>query len=171
MKKIVITGPESTGKSTLARHLADRFDGIYIPEYARKYIDRLRRPYNYDDILIIAKNQIDREDNIDSNKNDLAFLDTDLIVCKIWSKYVFKKCDPWIEAQIIERPYDYYLLQYIDLPWIADSQREHPDKRKEIFDLYVNELRKLNKPFSVVKGSGEERLANAIRILQTEMLI
>ena len=162
MKKIVIIGPECTGKSTLTKALANHFNSPYIREYAREYIDSLNRNYHRDDILTIAQKQIELEDNIKPNSKYL-FFDTDLIVCKVWSEFKYGQCHPWILEQIEKRHYDHYLLCDINIPWINDRLREHPNHRKELFDIYTKELTDLNKSFSVI--SGEHRLQDSIDFL------
>ncbi|MBL6658032.1 MAG: ATP-binding protein [Flavobacteriales bacterium] len=164
MKKIVIIGPECTGKSTLTKALANHFNTAYVREYAREYIDNLNGNYKEDDILTIAQKQIELEDNAIAN-NKYLFLDTDLIVCKVWSEFKYGQCNPWILKQIEKRHYDYYLLCDIDIPWINDGQREHPNHRQELFDTYNIELTELNKSFTVI--SGENRLQDSIDFLQS----
>lgn len=162
MKKIVIIGPECTGKSTLTKALANHFNSPYIREYAREHIDSLDRNYQRDDILTIAQKHIELEDNIKPNSKYL-FLDTDLIACKVWSEFKYGQCHPWILEQIEKLYYDHYLLCDIDIPWINDGLREHPNHRKELFDIYTKELTDLNKSFSVI--SGEHRLQDSIDFL------
>ena len=164
MKKIVIIGPECTGKSTLAKALSNHFNSPYISEYAREYIDSLDGNYHKDDILTIAQKQIELEENIKPISKYL-FLDTDLIVCKVWSEFKYGQCQPWILEQIENRHYDHYLLCDIDIPWINDGLREHPNHRKELFDIYTKELTGLNKSFSVI--SGEHRLRDSIDFLHS----
>jgi len=166
LKHIAITGPESTGKSSIARNLAHYYNARWVPEYAREYIDTLSRPYVFEDILNIAKGQQERERLIQSETTGLIFYDTELTVTMIWSDYKFRKCDPWIVEQYEKQDFDLYLLMDIDLPWQPDPQREHPDKRKELFELYRNELERLNRRFTIVSGEGEERIQNAIRAIE-----
>ena len=163
--KIVITGPESTGKSTVAEQLAAHYNTKWVPEYAREYIKGLNRPYTYEDLLEIAKGQIQLEDQESANSSDLLICDTDLIVIKIWSAHVFGKVDPWILQQIEEREYDYYLLMNIDLPWEPDPQREHPHLRDFFMDWYRNELAEYGKAFSEISGSEENRMKAAIKVI------
>lgn len=166
MIRIAITGPESTGKSRLAEQLADHFQTMFVPEFAREYIGNLHRPYVYEDILEIAKGQLKNENKICENADKMVFCDTDLIVTKIWSEHAFKKCDPWIIQNIETHPYDLYLLMNIDLPWEYDPQREHPDMRDYFFNLYEHELFSRNLPFKIISGTGEPRLTNAIKIVK-----
>jgi NadR type nicotinamide-nucleotide adenylyltransferase len=169
MKKIVVIGPESTGKTTLTKALAKHFKCEYVEEYAREYIEKLDRPYQKIDILTIAKKQIELEEKKKENKAFL-FLDTNLIVCKVWSQYKYGSCHSWILEQIKKREYHHYLLCDIDIEWEADSQREHPNNRKELFEIYKKELSDLGKSFSVVSGRKNERLLNAISNLSSTQM-
>lgn len=165
MNRIVITGPESTGKSWLARHLAEHYQTVWVPEYARKYIAGLNRPYQQQDILAIAKQQLKEEEKTAKHAHPYLFADTSLLVAKIWSDFVFGDCDPWIEHKIKEHHYDLYLLCDIDLPWAFDPLREHPHARRELFERYENELQKRQLPYSVINGAGQQRLQNAVTII------
>jgi NadR type nicotinamide-nucleotide adenylyltransferase len=162
MKKVVVIGPECTGKSSLTKALGQHYNTAIVEECAREYIDHLERSYTQDDILNIAKKQITLE-NTAKPQGDYLFCDTDLIVCKVWSEFKYGSCHPWILEQIQNRYYDYYLLCDIDLPWQEDQQREHPNHRQELFDIYEGELNKLNKPYSIIRG--QNRLESAIEIL------
>jgi NadR type nicotinamide-nucleotide adenylyltransferase len=164
--KIAITGPESTGKSRLAMELAEYYKTVFVPEFAREYIDHLDRPYTQEDILKIAKGQIRDEKRWIKQANRLLFCDTELIVTKIWSEVKYRNCDPWILKKIEENKYDLFLLCDIDLPWEEDPQREHPHMREKLFMLYHNELTRRGVPFKVVSGLGQDRLLNAIRFVE-----
>ncbi len=166
LKKIAITGPESTGKSLLARQLAKHYQTNYVPEYAREYIDKLNRPYNKQDILEIAKGQISKEKELESKANKFLFCDTELIVTKIWCEHKYGDCHEWILKMINENRYDLFLLTNIDLPWQPDPQREHPDLRKYLFKLYYDELRERNFNFKIISGLKEDRLKNAVRAVE-----
>jgi NadR type nicotinamide-nucleotide adenylyltransferase len=160
MKKIVIIGPESTGKTTMAQHLAAYFQSPIVEEFARTYIDHLDRPYNQQDLLEIARGQIKNEDRFRDSR--YLFCDTDLRVIKIWSKYKYGNVHPWILEQIKTRAYNAYLLMGIDLPWNPDPQREHPKNRQELFDLYRAELKLAEVPFTIISGEKKERSKKAI---------
>jgi NadR type nicotinamide-nucleotide adenylyltransferase len=168
--RIAVTGPESTGKSMLAQALAKHYHASWIPEYAREYIDRLDRPYDQDDILLIAQGQLEQENRAIALADRIIFADTELIVTKIWSDVKYGHCDPWILENIDSRPYDLYLLCYIDIPWEADPQREHPHMRQYLFDLYFKELTDRGLPFAVIKGLGEARLQNAVKAVDDLLL-
>ncbi len=165
-RKIAITGPESTGKSKLSKQLADHYGTVWVPEFARDYIDTLGRPYEEGDILTIAHGQLNRERDLEQQANNYLFCDTDLMVTKIWSDVAFKRCDPWILESLVTHTYDLYLLCNIDTPWEYDPQREHPQMREHLFSLYYNEMIERGWNFRVVSGLGGERLQNAINWIE-----
>jgi len=165
VKKIAITGPESTGKSNLAKQLAEHFQTVYVPEFARDYINGLSRSYNQNDIIHIAENQLMNERKSMLNANRFLFCDTELIVTKVWSLHKYKNCHPWILEQIEKNPCDLYLLCDVDLPWEFDVQREHPHLRQFFFDWYKNELENYDFNYEIVSGEGEKRIQNAIHII------
>jgi len=164
LKKIVILGPESTGKSTLCEALAKHYHTIWCPEYAREFLSENGTAYNYDDLLTIAKGQLALEDASVEKANDLLIIDTDLYVMKVWCEYVFNNCHPFILEKINERKYDAYLLCDIDLPWTPDEMREYPNEepRKELFTIYKEVLINQKTPWGIVSGLGETRTKNAI---------
>ena len=163
IKRIAITGPESTGKSVLAEQLALHFKTSWVPEFARNYIAELNRPYHEQDILHIAKTQLKQERIYSKKAGTFLFCDTELLVCKIWSENAFGHCDPWITKHIQKHHYDLYLLMDVDLPWQPDPLREHPNKRDYFFDLYLRELSSRKLPYSIISGIGEKRKVNAIK--------
>ena len=187
VKKIVIVGPESTGKSTLSQLLAIHYGTEWCAEYAREYLLANGTDYSYNDLLTIAKGQMALEDSsellvgkgqiksnitplstvnstITTHHAPLLFIDTDMYVMKVWCEYVFGKCHPYIEEQIAERKYDLYLLCNIDLPWVKDELREYPDEapRKELYGIYKNILQNQSVPWVEISGNYEERLQKAI---------
>ncbi len=160
--RIAITGPESTGKSTLTNQLAKHYKTVGVPEFAREYIASLNHPYTINDILFIAKSQIESEKALSNDAVQLLFTDTELIVTKIWSEHSFKTCDSWILESINKNTYDLYLLCNIDLPWEYDPLREHPNLREYFYNLYLNELITRNYNYTIISGNKEMRLENAI---------
>jgi NadR type nicotinamide-nucleotide adenylyltransferase len=164
--KVAITGPESTGKSMLSEQLAAHYQTAWVPEYAREYLEKLGRPYEERDILFIARGQVSGEERQLPQATRFLFCDTESLVTKIWSEVKYGRCDPWILDAIERHPYDLYLLCDVDLPWEYDPLREHPDQRQYLFDLYYNELKNRKYPFFVVRGTGPDRLANAVRIIE-----
>lgn len=168
LKKVVVIGPESTGKSTLSQALAENFVAPWVPEYARVYIEKLDRPYGYDDLLAIAKGQIEWEDIKAKNADKLLICDTDLHVIKVWSEHRFGKVHKWVLEQIEKRKYDIYLLLDIDIPWQEDPQREHPDPemRKYFFEWYQHLIVEKGVPFEIISGLESERFQNAVKAIE-----
>lgn len=168
-KKIVVIGPESTGKSSLCEYLAIHFKTKWCPEYARTYLTENGKSYNYDDLLNIAQQQLQLEDKytnslIDEVEKPLLFIDTDMYVMKVWCEYGFQKCHHFILEAISSRKYDLYLLCNVDLPWIQDELREYPDDatRKELFQIYKDLLVNQSTPWLIISGGFEEREKVAI---------
>jgi NadR type nicotinamide-nucleotide adenylyltransferase len=168
--KIAVTGPESTGKSLISEQLADHYTTVWVPEFARVYLLQIDRPYTYDDILEIAKGQQKSEQALVPIAGRLMFSDTELLVTKIWCEVKYGKRHPWIEAQLHKQHYDLYLLMDIDLPWEYDPMREHPESRDFLFDLYKKKLNEMQVNYRIVSGLGEERLKNAVAIVD-ELLV
>lgn len=161
MIRISVTGPESTGKSWLAEHLAEHYQTKWVPEYARKYLEDINRPYTYDDILIIAQKQSEQENSV-NNDTELLFCDTDFCVTSIWCNVKYGKCHKWITKQLEQNNYGLYLICDIDLPWQYDPLREHPEMRSELFGMYHDLLKGYRFNYRIVKGTGKDRLQNAI---------
>lgn len=166
-KRILILGPESTGKSTLAEDLAKHFGEPWVPEFAREYLDDLGREYRYEDMLEIGKGQVSLEDAIAENAKNYLFCDTDLRVIHIWSAHRFGKTDPWVMEQIAERTYELILLTDTDLPWTPDPQREYPEleMRNYFLDLYMKLAEESGFPYQLISGNRDERLTKAIKML------
>ncbi len=159
---IVLTGPESTGKTTLAGQLAGYFGGRWVPEYARNYVEHLDRPYDFEDVVRIARYQIKQTDRMTGGDVPVVFFDTDLIILKIWFQVRYKNVPGWLQEAIEKRKIDLYLLCRPDIPWKYDPVRENPgQKREELFFIYEKELHKLGFPYRIVEGEGEVRLRNA----------
>jgi NadR type nicotinamide-nucleotide adenylyltransferase len=171
LKRVAITGPESTGKSWLAKKLAKHFNTVWVSEYAREYLEAKGPQYDFDDIAFIAKVQKEREESLANVATDVLFCDTEPLVTKIWSEVVFNKCNPWIENEINSNPYDLYLLCYPDIDWEPDILRENPDNRMELFELYVKELEAHGLNYTIIMGQGDKRFDNALnavnRLLKT----
>lgn len=172
VKKIVIIGPESTGKSTLCKQLASHYSTEWVPEYAREYLLENGKDYHYGDLLTIANGQLKTEDYYTQQlcKNSdkkLLFIDTDMYVVKVWSEFVFNKCETQVLNNIVSRTYNLYLLCDIDLPWIADELREYPDleSRTRLFHHYKDAMINQAVPWFVISGSEQHRLNSAIKII------
>lgn len=165
IKKVVIIGPECTGKTTLARALAKHYNTTWVPEYARQYIDSLDRPYREEDLLTIANGQIIGENSKVRTANKLLICDTNLLVIKIWQEYKYGKCYQEILDQVALSRYDLYLLTYIDVPWENDPQRENPGLRRFFFDLFKRELETRDLKFIEVRGGLGQRSQTAIKAI------
>lgn len=166
MKKIVVIGPESTGKSTLCQQLASHYRLSWVPEYAREYLLQHGTNYTYDDLLTIAKAQLALEDEYFLRANGPAlFIDTDMYVMKVWCEFVYRKCHQWILDRIAERSYDFYFLCDIDLPWVQDGLREYPDivNRQKLYRMYKDILINQSVPWMEISGNEEVRLEKAIQ--------
>lgn len=163
--KVAIVGPESTGKTTLAMSLAQSYNSVWVPEFARDYLKHKNGKYIYDDLELIAKKQIEQEDLLYKKANHFLFCDTNLIVIKVWSDFVFGKCSDFILDSLATRTYNVTLLTDIDIPWEDDPFREHPHKREELFSIYKNELQKQNIVYSIISSSHAVRLQSASKII------
>lgn len=149
MYKVGIIGPESTGKSTLAKELAEQFKGTYVPEYAREYVERKgRKELTYDEVCEIAREQIKS-----ISKTGFYFFDTELIVTKVWFEYAFGKVPEWLTEAIKTYPMDLYLLTYPDIPWVPDPARYNGSQamREELFDRYEEEVKATGVPYYVIR--------------------
>jgi NadR type nicotinamide-nucleotide adenylyltransferase len=171
MDKVVIIGPESTGKSSLSAALAAHFRAPWVPEYAREYLQQLHQPYTYEDLLQIARGQLASEDQQAAKADELLFCDTDLRVIRIWSDYKYGKTHPWIQEQIEERAYDLYLLTDIDIPWQEDPLREHPDPilRKYFLEQYERELAASGVSWVKISGTPTVRLEAAVQAIRAKL--
>ncbi|PSL04378.1 AAA family ATPase [Cecembia rubra] len=171
LKKVVVIGPESTGKSTLSQDLASYFRAPWVPEFARTYLENLNRPYVYEDLLEIAKGQIQLEDNKAQHAGQLLICDTDLHVIKVWSEHKFGQVHDWVLEQIKTRKYDIYLLADIDIPWQEDPQREHPEPemRRHFFDIYSRLVRQTGVPFEIISGNEKERIKKAVKAIELNL--
>ncbi|MFN7489250.1 MAG: AAA family ATPase [Chryseotalea sp.] len=164
--RIAIVGPECTGKTTLSQQLAEYFKTEWVREYARGYLNKLAVSYQENDLLMIAQGQMRIEDEFAGSANQFLFCDTNLVVMKIWSVVKYKKCHHWIEEEMTRRKYHLHLLTYVDIPWEEDPLREHPHERDMLFKLYEDELKRVKVPYAIIKGTPEERLKQAINLVE-----
>jgi NadR type nicotinamide-nucleotide adenylyltransferase len=166
VKKVAIIGPECTGKSDLSKFLAEHFRTTWVPEYARGYIGNLVRPYVQNDLLTIAHGQLRLEDEWVRDANQVLICDTNLYVIKVWSEFKYGNCHADILQQIATRKYDLYMLTYVDLPWEEDPQREHPDQREQLYQIYLNEMKNQSVPYVEIRGEREQRRKLAIDAIE-----
>ena len=183
IKKVVIIGPESTGKSSLCEQLAAHYKSTWVPEYAREFLLTHGNDYTYEDLFLIAQKQAELEDlelqNVTAaipNNASLhkvpVFIDTDMYVMKVWCEFVFKKCHPWILDQLVKRKYDLYLLCNVDIPWVKDALREYPDldTREKLYHHYKDAMVNQAIPWVDVHGNYEERLSVATNAVDNLLL-
>lgn len=171
LKRIVVIGPESTGKSSVSAAIAQNLHTKWVPEHARTYLEQINRPYEYDDLWHIARGQLADEAAAATTANRFLICDTDLHVIRVWSEHRFGICALPILQALAQQQADLYLLTNIDFPWQPDPQREHPEPhwRQYFFRIYQDIVVRSNRPFALLSGTPEERLHTAlaaIRILQ-----
>ena len=166
LKRILISGPESSGKTDLVNYLAERFRGVAVGEYARAYVEGLDRPYNIKDVEHIARHQISSlEDEYPGT--DWIFFDTWLIITRVWFDVVYKTVPAWLDDAIRGTHFDLVLLCAPDLPWIPDGVRENGGKQRfKLFEQYKNEFERFGMEWEVVSGTGAERFKKAEEIIQ-----
>jgi nicotinamide riboside kinase len=166
VKKIAITGPESTGKSSICEALQLHFGGVVVPEFAREFLSKKSNRYTFEDVEFMAREQLKREQSAFDAQHEFLFCDTDLLVMRIWMEHVFGKCPQWIIEESQGKHYDFTLLMDIDLPWEDDPLREHPHQREVLFQKYLEALEQSKRPFAIVRGNGEDRIQNAIQLIR-----
>jgi nicotinamide riboside kinase len=190
IKKIVVIGPESTGKSTLCKQLAQHFKTTWCPEYAREYLHQNGVKYSYNDLKKMAEGQLIMEDycveevinqysisnkqissyfsKLTTNNSQLLFIDTNMYVMKVWYEYVFGRCEYFVLDEIAARQYDLYLLCNIDLPWMEDEMREYPEERprQELYNMYKDLLINQTTSWIEISGNYKERLQIAIDAIE-----
>ncbi len=173
LKRIVVTGPESTGKTTLTEALALNLDAALIPEYARHYVEELQRPYTYRDLENIARYQIQQEKKMaESSTKSILLMDTWLIVTKVWFEVVYGSSPDWVEEYIGSSQIDFFLVCSPDLPWIGDPVRENGgEMRNNLFVRYCEEIEHHGLSFGIVEGYGEIRLQNALELLKLQQIL
>jgi NadR type nicotinamide-nucleotide adenylyltransferase len=185
IKKIVIVGPESTGKSTLCEKLAAHYSTIWVREYAREYLLKNGTDYTFENLLDVAKGQLALEEKgiealtgkLQTNETHSTsglhhlplFIDTDQYVMKTWCEFVFGKCHPWILNQVVERTYDLYLLCNVDAPWVKDELREYPDLviREKLYHHYKDSMINQAIPWVDISGDYGERFRKAVEAVDT----
>jgi len=166
--KIVLFGPESTGKTTLSAQLARHYNSIWVPEYARLYLQKKwnneRKTCEPKDLIPIAIGQLTHENKLAKKTNSVLICDTDLLETKVYSEaYYIGTCDPVLEKYALENTYDLYFLTYIDTPWEADDLRDKPEEREAMFNAFRDTLIKYNRPYVLLKGDKKARLETAVK--------
>lgn len=165
--KLAVIGPESTGKTAVSEALARHFATLWVPEYAREYFsDSDIYNYSLEDLERIALKQVELERQASLGANGLLVCDTALVTLKIWAELEFNFCPGSILRLMDENPYDHYLITSNEIPWQADPLRQNKFSRDLIFQLNVAACEKEAVPYSVIRGIGEARLKEAIRLTQ-----
>ena len=164
--KIVLFGPESSGKTTLSRHLARYYNTVWAPEFARDYLQKKwnneRKTCQKEDIIPIAIGQMKLENRLAKRADKLLICDTDLLETKVYSEEFYGGfVDEKLNDAANKNEYDLYLLTYIDTPWEADDLRDRPKQRLEMFNAFERALKKHKKKYIILKGNKETRLKNA----------
>lgn len=165
--KIVLFGPESTGKTTLSEQLARHYNTVWVPEYAREYLQNKwneeRKTCEPKDLLPIAEGQMKLENTLTKKATNVLICDTDLLETKVYSEaYYVGHCNPLLEKYALRNSYDLYLLTYIDIPWVGDDLRDKPNERERMYSYFKETLERYNRNFIILKGDKKNRLAAAI---------
>ena len=167
IKRVVLIGPESSGKSTLTKSLAKHFNAPFITEIARDYVGKLQKDYSYNDVEKIARIQVIEEKAKAALHKEYLFIDTDLIITKVWFIHVFNRVPNWIDFEIKNTPRHIHLLCKYDIPWVADPLRENPDKRTFFFEWYKRELEQYRMKYHIITGSGNKRFECALNAIES----
>lgn len=177
--KVVLFGPESTGKTTLSEQLARHYNTVWVPEFAREYLqtkwNNERKTCEPKDLLPIAEGQMHLENSLTKKASDVLICDTDLLETKVYSEaYYIGHCDPILEKYALQNQYDLYLLAYIDVPWVGDDLRDKQNERERMFLHFKDTLEKYNRNFIILKGNKRERLTTAVaqidKLLKTDVI-
>ena len=168
--KVVLFGPESTGKTTLSKQLARHYNTVWTPEYAREYLQKKwnneRKTCEASDLIPIAIGQMRLENKLAKKADKVLICDTDLLETKVYSEeYYGGFVDEQLNKASLQNEYDLYLLTYIDTPWEEDDLRDRPEQRLEMFTAFENALKKNNKKYILLKGNKETRLKEAVRAI------
>lgn len=165
-RRIVVTGSECTGKTTLVRYLAERLGAPWVEEYSRRYADGKGAPLDASDVEPIARGQIEAADAAVPGPSGILVLDTDLVSTVVYARHYYGSCPRWIEEAALARRGDLYLLCHPDVPWVADGVRDRGERRAEMHALFAAALRALGAPVADVtgeRGGREERALLAVR--------
>lgn len=163
--KIAVVGPESTGKSTISAQLADHYQTVWVPEFARGYCEKLTQPCTWEDEINMFNGQLQLENELAPKAKRILICDTTFITVKIWSDYMFGQSPPEVLEKLPEHSYDFYLLMNIDLPWEDDPLRDFPHMREHFMEVWHKELKALQARYTLISGSNQERLHNSIKAI------
>ena len=169
VRRVTVTGSESTGKTSLAERLASHFHTLWAREFSRQYAVEKRTPLNASDVEPIALGQMRNEDDVLGRAKTLAILDTDLLSTVVYAKYYYGDCPAWIEQAAQARLADLYLLCDIDVPWVPDAARDRPHAREELHAAFAGQLDEYGAPYTLVRGDWSAREAIAIASVEALM--
>ncbi len=169
--KVVLFGPESSGKTTLAKLLALHYKTQWVPEYMRAYLqdkwDKNQEVCTREDLMPIAKGQLLLENDKAATANQYLFCDTNLDELVVYSKFYY---DGFCPEQIInaasQSKYSLFLLTYIDTPWEKDDLRDRPNDRRLLFSIFESYLKDKKLPYIILKGTNDERLQKAVKAIK-----
>ncbi|WKK66134.1 ATP-binding protein [Lutimonas zeaxanthinifaciens] len=172
--KVVLFGPESTGKTTMSELLAKHYNTVWVPEYAREYLQNKwnneRKTCEDTDLLPIARGQIKLENELALKADKVLICDTDLLETKVYSEeYYGGIVHPELDKYALKNQYDLYLLTNIDTPWEADDLRDRPEQREEMYAAFENALINNNRPFIRLNGDIKARLKVAVMAIDELM--
>ena len=170
--KVVVTGSECTGKTTLVQALATRFNAVYSTEGARNYLDEVQRPLSFADVEPIAHRQVSLEGEALKQAGNLAILDTDLVSTMIYSRHYYGGCKTWITEMAVSRMANLYLVCDIDVPWTEDGLQRNqgePGQRLQLHQTFISELDRIHAPYEILSGSADTRLERATTIITSHL--
>ena len=167
MIRVVVTGSECTGKTSIAKALAEHYGTVWVPEFARRFVINKGAPPGYQDVAAIARGQIALEDEIARPAARLLIQDTDLLSTMLYSRHYYGDCPHWMEPAFEKRAADLYLLADIDIPWVADGeQRNRGHRREEMHELFRSALVDRDLTFTEIHGSRGDRLDEAVSVIE-----
>jgi NadR type nicotinamide-nucleotide adenylyltransferase len=166
VRRVCVFGPESTGKTTLARRLADHFGTAWVPEYARTLLEAQAGQLEPEDLPRIVRGQVASEDALACNARKVLICDTDPLTTLIWSEVLYQRCDPFVREEAEKRNYDLYLLLDVDVPWVGDVVRYLPENRRGFFEHCLRELEERGRRYVHLSGGWEERFVQAVKAVE-----
>ncbi|HET6700426.1 MAG TPA: ATP-binding protein [Gemmatimonadaceae bacterium] len=166
VRRVTVTGSESTGKTSLARGLAQRFRTLWVPEFSRAYAMQKAAALDASDVEPIAHGQMRLEDEVLARASGVVILDTDLVSTVVYAEHYYGSCPPWVDDAARERLADLYLLCDIDAPWVADPVRDRPHARAEIHAAFTAQLERYGAPCVIIRGDWAMREASAVAAVE-----
>jgi len=168
--RVVLFGPESTGKTTLSGQLARHYNTVWAPEFARDYLQEKwnneRKTCEQEDLIVIAEGQIELENKLAKRADKILICDTDLLETRVYSEEFYGGfVDKRLDEASIKNTYDIYFLTYIDTPWEADDLRDRPEQRLEMFNAFEKALIDNKRPYILLKGNKETRFKEATKTI------